>query len=64
MSLCLGQKWFEDECMLVKERDIVWRPRVAYIYKNDDKNEDRPEKKVQVFLGTYNCSTHSFCSYL
>lgn len=50
----------EDECMLLQERGIVWRPHVAYIYKNDDKNEDRHEKKVQVFLGTYNCSTDSF----
>lgn len=39
----------EDECMLVKERGIVWRPHVAYIYKNDDKNEDRHEKRFRYF---------------
>lgn len=49
VCLCAGQKWFENECMLAKERGIVWRPHVAYIYKNDDKNEDRHGKKKKRF---------------
>lgn len=51
MPLCAGKKLFEDECKLAKERGIVWRPHVAYIYKNDDKNEDRLEKRFRYFWG-------------
>jgi len=46
---CAGQKYSKDECMLAIERGIVWKPHVAYIYKNDDKNEDRHGERFRYF---------------
>lgn len=36
-----------------KKRGIVWKPHMAYIYKNDDKNGGKVKKGSGIFLGTF-----------
>lgn len=47
---CAEQKYSKDECVLAIERGIVWKPHVAYIYKNDDKNGNRHKKRFCFFF--------------